>query len=196
MPQSWRELRHHLFSLKFRQLSSCLETPASEPSGLLGAVTKVFRETGRSGPPGVAFSCRACVGLDGFAAKAQMVINFPSGFTGANPFDSKSIWMDMLTKRYLFLALIALGFLFPASAQVINCPSGFASSGSCGVSFIGTGCQAFAVVGRPNGSYPVLSGSKVELIPRGATHAALRLIYQTPVNTQAFTSTFTFVPNG
>jgi hypothetical protein len=28
--------------------------------------------------------------------------------------------MDILMKRYLFLSLIALGYLFPASAQVIN----------------------------------------------------------------------------
>jgi hypothetical protein len=196
MPQPWRELRHHLFSLKFRQLSSCMESPASEPSGLLGAVTKAFRETGRSGTPGDAFSCRACVGLDGSAGKAQTVINFPSGFTGADPFDSKSMWIDMLTTRYLFLALIALGCLLPASAQVINCPSGFASSGSCGVSLIGSSGQPFALVGSPNGSNPALAGSQVELIPTGATHTAVGFIYQAKVNVQAFTSTFTFVPNG
>ena len=84
MPQPRLELRHHLFSLKFRQLSSCLETPVSEASGLLSAVTKVFRETGRSRPPGGPLSCRACVGLDGSAAKAQTVINVPSRFAGAN----------------------------------------------------------------------------------------------------------------
>jgi hypothetical protein len=196
MPQPRLELRHHLFSLKFRQLSSCLETPVSEASGLLSAVTKVFRETGRSRPPGGPLSCRACVGLDGSAAKAQTVIDFPSGFTGADPFGSKSISMDILMKRYLFLALIALGFLLPTSAQVINCPSGFASSGSCGVSFIGGSGQAFAVVGTPSGSTPALSGSQVDLIPTGTTHAALGFIYHTKANAQAFTSTFTFVPNG
>ena len=62
--------------------------------------------------------------------------------------------------------------------------------------FIGSGGQAFAVVGSPNGSNPALSGSQVDLIPTGAPHAALGFIYQTKVNTQAFTSTFTFVPNG
>jgi hypothetical protein len=35
----------------------------------------------------------------------------------------------------------------------------------------------------------------VELIPNNATHAALSLNYQTQVNVQRFTSTFTFVPN-
>jgi Legume lectin domain/Chitobiase/beta-hexosaminidase C-terminal domain/Bacterial lectin len=82
------------------------------------------------------------------------------------------------------------------SAQVINCSSGFAATGTCGVSYIGSGGQAFAVVGSPNGSTPAPSGSRVDLIPAGATHNAISLNYQTPVNVQAFTSTFTFVPNG
>ena len=102
----------------------------------------------------------------------------------------------MLTKRYLFLALIALGCLLPTSAQVINCPSGFASSGSCGVSFIGGGGQPFAVVGSNNGSTPALSGSAVDLIPTGGTHTALSMNYSTAVNIQAFSTTFTFIPNG
>ncbi len=114
----------------------------------------------------------------------------------ATLFVSKSKWMGVLMKRYSLLAVIGLGFLLPASAQVINCPSGFASSGSCGVSFIGGGGQAFAVQGSPNGSSPSLSGSQVGLIPAGATYAALGFINQTKVNAQAFTATFTLVPNG
>ena len=165
------------------ELSYCLQIPASEPSR-------------------VGLDVARCQGADGhqFSQRIHRCHwTYDTGRSASwriNPFDSKSIWMDMLTKRYLFLALIALGFLFPASAQVINCPSGFASSGSCGVSFIGSGGQAFAVVGSPNGSNPALSGSQVDLIPTGAPHAALGFIYQTKVNTQAFTSTFTFVPNG
>jgi hypothetical protein len=88
--------------------------------------------------------------------------------------------------------VIALGL----HAQV-NCPSGFSSSGSCGVSFIGGGGQNFAVVGSNNGSTPALSGSAVNLAPTGAVHTALSLNYAvSAVNVQAFTSTFTFVPNG
>jgi hypothetical protein len=53
MSQPWRKLRAYLVSLKFPQLSYCLEAPASEASGLSGAVTKVFREAGRSRSLGV-----------------------------------------------------------------------------------------------------------------------------------------------
>ena len=70
----------------------------------------------------------------------------------------------MLMKRYLFLALIALGFLLPASAQVINCPSGFSSSGPCGVALIGGGAQSLrSSVTRMGESG--LSGSRVDFIP-------------------------------
>jgi Chitobiase/beta-hexosaminidase C-terminal domain/Legume lectin domain len=98
-------------------------------------------------------------------------------------------------KKYLFLALIVLGFLLPASAQ-ISCPSGFASSGTCGVSTVGSGGQPLALVGTTNGSTPGLNGSRVDLIPNGATHAALSLNYQKLVNVNSFTASFTFVPNG
>jgi hypothetical protein len=48
---------------------------------LLGAVTKRFTETGRSKSPGGLGVLS--LGLTTVAAKAQKVINFPSGFTGA-----------------------------------------------------------------------------------------------------------------
>ncbi len=83
-----------------------------------------------------------------------------------------------------------------ADTPIINCPSGFASAGPCGVSLIGGGGQPLAIVGSQNGSNPGLSGSKVLLVPEGAVHVGLALNYQTQVNVQAFTSTFTFVPNG
>ena len=84
------------------------------------------------------------------------------------------------------------------SAPVINCSSGFTSSGACGVgvSFIGQGGQPFEIVGSPNGSTPSLLGSQVDLVPVGAVHSGLSLNYQTPVNVQAFTATYIFVPNG
>jgi hypothetical protein len=98
-------------------------------------------------------------------------------------------------KLLLFLPL--LWALAPSStqAQVINCPNGFSSSGACGVGVFAGG-QSFQLNGGPNGSSPGLSGSQVLLLPSGATHVAMSLNYQTPVSVQAFTSTFTFVPNG
>ena len=51
-------------------------------------------------------------------------------------------------------------------------------------------------VGTANGSTPALNGSRVDLIPQGATHAALSLNYQKLVNVNSFTASFTFVPNG
>jgi hypothetical protein len=105
--------------------------------------------------------------------------------------------MDILMKRYFILLGVILGTLSSASAQnVFSCTSGFFSSGSCGVSLIGGGGRAFALVGTTSGTTPTLNGSQVNLIPADATHAALSLNYQTQVNVQGFTSTFTFVPNG
>jgi hypothetical protein len=81
-------------------------------------------------------------------------------------------------------------------AATFNCSSGFAATGSCGVSLIGYSGQPFGIVGSQNGSSPGLSGSQVELVPGGAGHVGLNLNYQTAVNVQSFSSTFTFIPNG
>jgi hypothetical protein len=104
--------------------------------------------------------------------------------------------MDIVMKQYLLLLGVILGTISSASAQSISCPSGFSSSGSCGVSLVGAGGQPFALVGTTNGTTPGFNGSQINLIPSGATHAALSLNYQTKVNVQGFTSTFRFVPNG
>ena len=61
---------------------------------------------------------------------------------------------------------------------------------------MGAGGQPFDLVGTTNGSNPGFNGSQIDLVPSGATHVALSLNYQTQVNVQSFTSTFTFVPNG
>jgi hypothetical protein len=83
-----------------------------------------------------------------------------------------------------------------STQPVINCPD-FAASGPCGVGgLISDGGTAFQVVGTTNGSMPLLSGSQVNLMNANTVHAALSLNFQTQVNAQAFTSTFTFVPNG
>lgn len=100
-------------------------------------------------------------------------------------------------KKRLWLALLLLTSGVHLHAQVINCSSGFASSGSCGVSLIGSGGQPWAVVGTNGGTTPSLSGSAVELIqvPPGG-HVSLSLIYQAAVNVQAFTATYAFTANG
>jgi hypothetical protein len=84
------------------------------------------------------------------------------------------------------------------NAPIINCSSGFASSGACGTTLFNAWPpnQPFAIVGSPNGATPSFSGSAVDLIPVGATHNAVSLNYYTPVNVQAFSTTFTFIPNG
>jgi hypothetical protein len=83
MSQPWRKLRAYFVSLKVPQLSSCSATPASEASGLSGAVTKVFRDAGKSRPPRVLSLAALSFGLMAPGAKAQMVIISPSGFTNA-----------------------------------------------------------------------------------------------------------------
>jgi hypothetical protein len=88
MSQLWRKLRVYFVSLKFPQLSYCLETRASEASGLPAGVTKVFREAGRSRSLGVLSLAALSLGLMASAAKAQMVIIFPSAarhITQENP---------------------------------------------------------------------------------------------------------------
>jgi hypothetical protein len=96
----------------------------------------------------------------------------------------------------LLLAVATMCVMIPSYGQtVFNCSSGFSSSGSCGVSFSSNN-QAFWVTGSPNGSSPGFSGSSVDLVPTGAVHNANSFDYQTAVNVQAFTATYTFVPNG
>jgi hypothetical protein len=97
-------------------------------------------------------------------------------------------------KLLLFLALLWAVAPPSTQAQVINCPSGFSSSGACGVAVIGQGANAFKLTG--GGATPGLVGSQVNLLPANSDHAAMSLTYQTQVNVQAFTASFTFVPNG
>ena len=94
-------------------------------------------------------------------------------------------------KPLLFLAL--LWAVAPAStqAQVINCPSGFASTGDCGVGFVGGSPEAFLAT-----DFPAFNGPALELIQANANHNAASLIYQTQLNIQAFTASFTFTTSG
>lgn len=98
----------------------------------------------------------------------------------------------------LALATMALGLRTPSYGQatpVFDCPSGFASSGSCGVDFINLEGNPFAVQGSTNGITPALSGNSVDFAPIGSSHIGLSLNYKTAqVDVQAFSTNFTFVP--
>ena len=106
------------------------------------------------------------------------------------------------SKLLMFLALAAMALVTAAPSYgqgtTFNCSSGFASSaatGVCPVSASGpsSGQQHFYLVfGGPG----TVSGSNVLLLPQGETHSPEALNWQQAVNVQAFTATFTFVPNG
>lgn len=96
----------------------------------------------------------------------------------------------LVTLAVMTLTTLAYG------QSVFNCSS-FTSSGACAVANVsGGGGSAFGVFGTFSGTTPALSGGVVTLLTSGANHAALSMNYQTQVNVQAFTASFTFVPNG
>jgi hypothetical protein len=84
-----------------------------------------------------------------------------------------------------------------SSQPVINCPSGFASTASTGVCPVALGGNNggtnFSLVDGSPGS---LATPRVLLMPTGSTHLVEALNWQQQVNVQAFTASFTFVPNG
>lgn len=94
-----------------------------------------------------------------------------------------------MKKLLLYLGAIVSFALcaHPAKAQLINCPSGFTTSGACGVS-TSTGAQTFW-------NQNALSGSESVIIPPNCTHCGQSMNTQSPVNVQAFTATWTFIPN-
>ncbi len=101
-----------------------------------------------------------------------------------------------MTKKFsaLLFAVMALSILIPSYGQnVINCSSGFTSSGTCGVGTAGSGVS-WPIFGS-GGTSAGLSGSAINLQPTGSVHAPNNVNYQTPVNVQAFAATFRFVPN-
>src|SRR5271170_6480804 len=103
----------------------------------------------------------------------------------------------MMRRLVIAAALIVLClFTRTAQAQVINCPSGFTATGACGTSTsncCGLGQNFFLTGGS---SSAALVGSQAEMITTGATHVGNTMNYLTKVNEQAFSTTFTFVPNG
>ncbi len=94
------------------------------------------------------------------------------------------------------IMMLALALSMHGYGQTsFDCRTGFASTGVCGVAVNGQGGQAFQLTNAPSG---VLSGSSVNLIPGsgGGGHNGSGLIYQRPLNVQAFTASYTYVPNG
>lgn len=98
-------------------------------------------------------------------------------------------------KHGFLLAILASG---PAWGQVFNCSSFTTTNTACGVGGLVSGSgTAFAVVGSQNGCTPVVSGTgAVNISCIGTQHSAMNLNYQTAVNVQAFSSSFSFMPNG
>jgi hypothetical protein len=81
----------------------------SEASGFLGVVTKVFRGTCGSRPPGALSLAVLSSGPMVFATEAQPVINFPRGFTGGtghitleNPLVGGSIYLNLSRGEWTF----------------------------------------------------------------------------------------------
>ena len=88
-----------------------------------------------------------------------------------------------------FLAVVTPGLLSPAARaqSIFNCSSGFASTGACSTSYLYSGSGNFQ-------GNTTLNGSQMALVPVGQGHNGNALWYQTRVNVQGFTTTFTFVP--
>jgi len=115
-----------------------------------------------------------------------------------------NLFCEARTSRLLILGLFALAASLTSSlagAQTIfNCPTGWVSTlaASCGVGFGGVnGPGTFQVTGTPNGYPAVLSGTQVELAIPTADHIGLNLNYwYQQVGVKAFTTTYTFIPNG
>ena len=92
------------------------------------------------------------------------------------------------------LTVIAVGIAIPSYGQgtnIFSCSAGgWSAFGACGAQEYGTG-YSFNI-----NSSATISNSNVLLMPYPAGHSAASIIYLTPVNVQAFTANFTFVPNG
>jgi hypothetical protein len=106
-------------------------------------------------------------------------------------------------RRSLYLlswALALVGATIAAGAQsIFNC--GGANAWSSATSLAGNGCGVSVNGGQSdwfiqNHPSSPLSGTSVNVAPAGAGHQSNNLNRQTVVNVQAFSSTFTFVPNG
>jgi hypothetical protein len=75
---------------------------------------------------------------------------------------SRKLLFKQVHKLLIFLALLWAVAPPSTQAQGINCPSGFASTGDCGVGFVCGSAEAFLATGIS----PALSGNAVDsLVP-------------------------------
>jgi hypothetical protein len=110
--------------------------------------------------------------------------------------------MPLTRKLYLLIILLVAASTVTrscpqAAAQTVNSPSGFTSgTAACGLGPFATAGYNFTAFGDNVGG-GVLSGSTIILQPSGAPgiRNPSDVVYQTPLNVQAFTTTFQFVPN-
>lgn len=84
---------------------------------------------------------------------------------------------------------------------VFDCPATWTditvASGPCAVQITFSDTAPFWTGGGHNGGGdPTISGGLLTLVVSGCTHCGYNLNYQTLVNVQKFTTTFTFVPDG
>lgn len=95
-------------------------------------------------------------------------------------------------KRFLW-ALLLLSMPALGQTTIFNCSSNFvaASSGTCSVNGIGSGSPDFW-----QRTLTGVSGGVVELNAAGDTHFAYSMNYKVPVNIQAFTASYTWIPGG
>src|SRR5215469_6605122 len=123
----------------------------------------------------------ATYSAEGWAELLLPSLSLPAG----NEREYKAVFKQV---HRLLLFLVLLWVVAPPStqAQVINCPSGFASTGDCGVGFVGGSPEAFLATGQS----PALSENALDLVPSGTNTAASSFIYQTQLNIQAFTASF------
>jgi Chitobiase/beta-hexosaminidase C-terminal domain len=99
-------------------------------------------------------------------------------------------------KRPFILLIVALLAGIAQAQSVFNCSSFVANTNTaCGISLVGAGGDPFAYVGS-GGTLPSVSSGRLYLMNNGNTHAVYAANYQAAVNVQAFSTTYTFIPNG
>lgn len=91
-------------------------------------------------------------------------------------------------RKVLLTLLLLLSFVSVAKAQIFNCTTFTTTPGPCGIFN-----SSFNAVGNVT---PTIDSTGLNLFPSGSGHMVEGLIYQTPVNTNSFASSFTFIPNG
>ncbi len=94
-------------------------------------------------------------------------------------------------------AVLAFSLLGPAALaqKIFSCSGWTTSTGACQVFFLGQSATSGSFF-ETSPNVRSLSGTSINLVPAGSTHLGYSVIYQSAVNVQAFTTTFTFVPNG